>query len=445
MRGEQFYRGLMRMINESFSGMEFFALATDIEEGLTRFYENKIHQNISTDTSNLTIVALKDGKFAVVESNDFSKGSLDRLSENAKEILENAAKAPFNVKLPPLRLEYPHDEIDSSMKSVGPKDRAEIFDSIVEKASKNSLKAYGSISTEVGEMVVMSSNGLFLYQSMSVANYNVVFLNEHGSGSRTSDFSKSVSGLNMNKIDEVVELSKMNVPSAEIDPGRYTVILGPEAVATLFQYFAWSALNGYHYELGTSSAVKYLGKKIGPEFLNFKDDPNDERQIPLHFDVAGIKRDTFYFIEGGVLKNLMYSFGSALMFSKDPTGHSASLSSLEAVHPFNPVIEGGDVSKDDLFSSVEKGLYIHRFHYVNVVDPSELILTGMTRDGFFLVEGGRITKALKNMRFNVSFYEVLENLKALSRETEKVEGGYTGFVAPYALVENFNFTSKTDH
>ncbi len=446
MKGEQFYRGIMRIANEVFSGMEFLIIAHDRSEGLTRFALSGIHQNMSTDSFELSILILKDNRIAIVNSNDFSKSSLEDLRENALQILENSPELPFKFKLPPLRLDFPHEYVDPDMLKIRPEDRAGVFDLIKSKADEKGLQAFGFISTEVSDLAIMSSNGLFLYANFSKASFNTVLLNDKGTGSYTSGIGKNLESLKVEeKVDGITDLALKNVPTIEIDPGEYTVILGPEAVATLFSYFSYAATNGFYHEIGTSSSVKFLGKRIGPEFLNFKDDPEDERQIPIPFDLFGIKRETFPIIENGVFKNVLYSYGAHLMFGRQPTGHTVSLSDIEFAFPMNPVLEGGEVSKEELFSKVDKGLYVHRFHYMNVVDLSELILTGMTRDGLFLVEGGEITKAVRNLRFNVNFYELMGNLKALSRETYVIDNEYIGFVSPYALIEGFRFTSKTDH
>ena len=445
MRGEQFYRGLMRIMNDVFAGYEFLAAASDKRRDLTRFANSEIHQNVSNEDSSLTVLLFKNNRMLVLSANDFSQPTLKKLREVADDSIESLPEIQYSFKMPPLRMAFPFEKAEPSMKDVSPEKRAEIFDLIKDRGDKRNLKAFGYVANDFEEAVVMSTSGLFLYATYSAADYNVVYLNESGSGSYASSTAPSFEKLNLEeKLDEIAELAEKNVPEAEIDPGEYVVVLGPEAFATLFSYFSHAALNGFSYEIGTSSAVKYLGKKVGPEFLNFKDDPKDERLVGIEFDTTGVMRDTFGIIENGTFKNVLYSYGTALRFSKEPTGHSISLENLDLAFTLNPVITGGDLEKEKLFSKVDRGLYVHRFHYVNVVDPGELILTGMTRDGFFLIENGRITKALRNMRFNVNFYEVLKNLKAMSVE-EEVVNSFVPTVAPYALVEGFRFTSKTDH
>jgi PmbA protein len=445
MRGEQFYRGLMRIMNDIFAGYEFLASVSDKRRDLTRFANSQIHQNVSNEDSHLAVILLKNNRMLVLNANDFSTDTLKRLREVADESMEILPELPYKFKMPPLRMAFPFEKADPSMKNVPPSRRAELFDVIKSKADEKGLQTFGYVANDFEEIVVMSTSGLFLYSTISAADYNVVFLNDSGSGSYASGVAPSFEKLDLEKkIDEVADLAKKNVPQAEIEPGEYTVILGPEAVATLFSYFAFAALNGFSYEIGTSSAVKYLGKKIGPEFLNFKDDPKDERLIGMEFDLIGNARDTFPIIENGEFKNILYAYGTALRFGKKPTGHTINLEDLDRTFTLNPVITGGNTPKEKLFEEMGDGIYIHRFHYVNVVDPSELIMTGMTRDGFFLVEKGKITKALRNMRFNVNFYQLLENLRVMSSE-EEVTNAFVPTVAPYALFERFTFSSKTDH
>ncbi len=446
MMGDQFYRNLMRLLHDTFPGYEFLVNAGYHKRELTRFANSEIHQNLSNESVSLTGIFVKDGKLVTVTSNDTSLDGLKRLRKEVDEMLENAPHLTFEFKMPPLRLEYPQEFADNAMLEVSPKVRAELFDEIKSVADSHSLKAFGYIANNLRELAVISTSGLYLYVNNSSADFNLVMLNDNMTGSYISGVGRTFNELNLvEKAKEIAKLAKMNVPEAEIEPGRYTAVLGPEAVATLFMYFAFGALNGFYHKLGTSSSIKYLGKRIAPDYLNFYDDPTDERQIPVPFDFVGTKREKFPIIENGEFKNVIYSYTAALMFGEKPTGHTFNLSQPDAAFPVNPVIKGGTDEKEELFSRVRSGVYIHRFHYVNIVDPSELVLTGMTRDGFFLIEDGKITKPLRNMRFNISFYELLKNLKGMSKETEAVESGFTGVVAPYILVEYFNFTSKTDH
>ena len=445
MRGEQFYRGLMRIMNDVFAGYEFLASVSDKRRDLTRFANSEIHQNVSVDESGLSIMVMKNNKLLVLESNDFSQGTLRILRDRADEMIEHVPNLPYKFKMPPLRMAFPFEKADPSMKDVSPSKRAELFDLVKSKADEKGLKAFGYIANDFEEDVVMSTSGLFLYATYSAADYNVVMMNDSGGSSYASGFAKNLEELDIEeKSSEIAELALRNIPHAEIEPGEYTVVLGPEAVATMFFYFAYSALNGMTYELGTSSAVKYLGKKIGPEFLNFFDDPKDERLMGIEFDAVGEERKTLPIIENGEFKNVLYAYGTALRFGKEPTGNTVNLENLDMAFPLNPVIKGGEDPKEKLFNGISEGVYIHRFHYVNIVDPSELVLTGMTRDGLFLIENGQMTKALRNMRFNLSFYDLMNKLKGLSREQEVISSSVP-MAVPYAVFEGFNFTSKTDH
>ncbi len=444
MRGEQFYRGLLRIMNDIFAGYEFLATVNDKRRDLTRFASSQIHQNVSTEDTTLNVLVLKGKKLMALSSSDISTEALKKLRKIVDESIEALPDLPYDFKMPPLRMALPYEKADPSMKDVPPSKRAEVFDLIKSKADERNLKAYGYIANDHEEVVVMSTSGLFLYATYSAVDYNVVLMNDQGGSSYASGAAPTFEELDIEeKIEQTAELALKNVPQAEIEPGEYRVILGPEAVAELFSYFAFAALNGFSYEIGTSSAVKYLGRKVAPEFLTFKDDPADGRLVGIEFDAVGTARSTLDIIEKGELKRVLYGYGTALRFGKEPTGHTVNLENLDQTFTLNPVITGGDVPKDRLFEMLDKGIYIHRLHYVNVVDPSELVLTGMTRDGFFLVEGGKVTKALRNMRFNVNFYEMLKGIEAMSQE-EEIVNAFVPTVAPYILTK-FTFTSKTDH
>jgi len=443
MRGENFYRGLLRILNEKFAGLEFLANVWENTSGLTRFSKSSIHQNVHEEEITLSILVTKDNKIAVGKTNNLSADSLERLRENLEEILKITEKLDYKFKLPSPRLDYPFEKVAESVKKATPEDRAKIFDNIVKLTEGTDI--YGYIKTSLDEFSVMSSNGLFLYTCISSSSFNTVVVCEDGS-SYVSGSSWDLKELDWEeKVKKAVEMAKKSRNPIDVEPKKYTVILSPEAVAEIVQYFAYFVANGYYHETRTSPSIKFLGKKIGPDDLNIVDDPNHPGQIPLVFDMCGMKRESFPIIEKGIFKNLMYAYGTALKFMKNPTPHTITLDNLDEPYPINLVIKPGKTSLEDLVKNVDKGLWITRFHYVNLVDPMNAIFTGMTRDGTFLIENGEITESVKNMRFNVGFFDITNNITGISKEFSTVATEFGPIVSPYIKVEDFNFTSRSDH
>lgn len=442
MKGENFYRNLFRLMNEHFMGMKFLSVVSNTEGALTRFANSEIHQNVFEKKSLIGILATKDNKTAVATTNDLSINGLKEARKKLEQMLENSTPLDYEFKLPEVSMGYPVENICDSVKNASAEDRAQIFDKII-KASGKDVQAFGYVSDNVSENAVISSNGMFVYQVYSNASFNFVALSGSGSG-YVSFTARGYKDLDVDKkIQRAIEFARKSNNPVEIDPGSYTVILGPEAVSELFFYFSYVCTNGYMHELKMSPSVRFLGQKIGPDYLNVYDDPNHQMQVPLVYDICGKKRQKTPIIENGVFKNIFYSHGAALRFNKKPTGHTVSLEDLDFAMAANLVIEGGKTPIEQIISQTKSGIYINRFHYMNVVDPYEAMFTGMTRDGTFLIENGQLTRPIKNMRFNVRFFEFTQNIEAISKEIESTSGDYFPAVAPFIKVNNFNFTSKT--
>lgn len=448
MRGEEFYRGVSRYLSIYFSatGIEYMAVVRSARHALTRFANNVIHQNVSVERTTLSILGLKDNKLAVVSTERFDEDGVEEAFERLKEVLAVSKPMEYQFKFPLPKMVPSYAAYDEETAKADPNVRARVVKGFVERAEKESADAFGYFSTGEEEFSVMSSNGNFLYHLGSFADLNLVVSKNDGSGYA------GWAGISMNEtsFEDLAESAISTALNAqnpvEIDPGKYTVILSPDAVADALGFFGWVACNGRAHEEKTGPSVKYLGKRVSHLPITVADDPAYEGIVPVPFDFFGHPRHRFSLIEDGHFARLTYSHGAALKYGKEPTGHSFMLTSLEDSFPINLVFEPGEVSVEEMINSVDRGIYITRFHYTNVVDPMELVITGMTRDGTFLIEGGELTKPIKNMRFNFGFFDLLKNLEMVSRETKTVASEY-GFsvVAPYVKVHEFSFTSKSDH
>ncbi len=442
MRGENFYRNFFRLMNEHFVDIKFLAVISNVESALTRFANSRIHQNVFERKNNVSVLATKDNKVTIATSNDLTTSGLRSIKEKLQGMLESSTPLDYQFKLPEPTIGYPLDNVTEDAKNFSPEMRASIFDKILHACGED-IQAFGYVSDNVTENSVISSNGMFIYHAYSSFSFNFVAVKDSASG-YVSSSAKNIADLDVEKkAQRAVEFAKMSGESIEIEPGLYTVILGPEAVADLFFYFSYVCTNGYMHELKMSPSTRFLGQKIGPDDLNVYDDPFHPVQIPFAYDLCGKKREKTPVIENGIFKNVFYSHGAALRFGKSPTGHTISLEDMDFAMPVNLVVEGGNNSLEDMIAQTKEGIYINRFHYMNVVDPYEAMFTGMTRDGTFLIENGQLTRAVKNMRFNVKFFEFTQNIEAISKQIESTSGEYFPAVAPFMKVRNFNFTSKT--
>jgi predicted Zn-dependent protease len=228
----------------------------------------------------------------------------------------------------------------------------------------------------------------------------------------------------------------------ELPPGKYTVILEPAAVLDLLGYL-WYQFAGTSHIDKLSCFLGQVGKKELGENINVVDDVFHPLQSGAPFDGEGLQRSVVHLVEHGVISQLVHGRRSAHTMSVPPTGHGLQEPSSEGEMPMNIVVAGGDVSLDDMIKGTERGILLTRVWYVREVDPTKMIVTGMTRDGTFLVENGAIKSGIKNFRFNESLLNMLNNVVAMGPSVRA--SGAEGFpaVMPPMKVNNFNFASVT--
>ena len=228
----------------------------------------------------------------------------------------------------------------------------------------------------------------------------------------------------------------------ELPAGRYTVILEPAAVLDLagqmFADFSATAIRD-----GRSFLNDRIGKKVFGGNITIHDDACHPLQSGAPFDGEGVPRRRLTLVDGGVDRDIAYSRQAAALAGAVPTGHGFPLPNEYGETPVNIVIAGGDSSVEKMLASTERGVLVTRFWYIREVDPYQKIFTGMTRDGTFLVEGGRVTAGIRNFRFNQSLVEMLSNVESLSAPVRASGEETFDMVVPAMKVRDFNFTEVT--
>jgi predicted Zn-dependent protease len=228
----------------------------------------------------------------------------------------------------------------------------------------------------------------------------------------------------------------------ELPPGRYTVILEPAAVLDLVgQMFGDFSATAIHDQ--RSFLNNRVGKRIFGRNITIHDDAWHPQQSGAPFDGEGVPRKRLVLVENGVVSQIAYCRQAAAISSAEPTGHGFPLPNEFGEAPANIVIEGGDSTLEKMVESTERGILVTRFWYIREVDPYEKIFTGMTRDGTFLVEDGRVTAGVRNFRFNQGLMEMLSNVEALSPAVRASGEETFDMVVPAMKVRDFNFTEVT--
>jgi predicted Zn-dependent protease len=415
---------------------------TSTRHGLTRLANGGIHQNVETlDTTARVRVALGK-RVGVATSNRIDADSLRTLVARAEAIARvsapNSAFPGLPTAPPPVSTPVPAYAPDD----VTPERRAETAAEIVRTGKGNGAAANGHVSTSETALAVGNSRGIRAYHASVDAGVMAIMTKNDASGYakwdgvRLSD--APVDALAGRACTRCLAAAGANCDTAE--PGSYTVILEPAAVAEFLSMLAFIGLGATAFQEGRSFMSGNVGTVVAGANITLTDDTYHAGMIPHPFDYEGVPRQAVPLIEGGTARGVVYDSYTAHGEGRASTGHA-----LPAPNPYGPlplhlVLHPGAESYASLLAGVDHGILVTRFHYVNVVHPKETILTGMTRDGTFRIEHGAVSRPLKNLRFTQSVLEtlkhaMLENTLTLVNQ----EGLYC--LVPAMRVEGFNFTS----
>ena len=406
-----------------------------------RFAANQMSTAGGVVNSQIGIESTFGKKHAAVVTNDMSDESLRRAVEQSETLAKLSPDDPETMPGLPQQTYVPVNGYFDSTANLTPEDRARAALTALEPARKaGDLKAAGFIIVNASANALGNNKGLFAYNRNTNANYTLTVRTDDGTGSGWAgaehpDWKQlNFPALSTHAIDK----ARLSRNPVAIEPGRYTVILEPQAVGDLVQLMAFY-MDARESDEGRSAFAKQgggnkIGEKIVDSRVTIFSDPQDPQLLSQPYDGDGLPLSRQIWFEGGVLKKLYYSRFWAQKQGKQATGFPSSVK-----------LEGGTTSMDDLIKSTPRGVLVTRLWYLREVDPRTILYTGLTRDGTFLIENGKISKAIKNFRFNDSPLFLLSNLEAMSPAV-RLAGTEAGgaVVMPAIKAKDFNFTSLSD-
>jgi PmbA protein len=228
-----------------------------------------------------------------------------------------------------------------------------------------------------------------------------------------------------------------------VDPGDWTVVLEEPAVVDILSLLAYMGFSALAVQEERSFAEP--GKVIGSELVTIVDDAAEPGALPMAFDYEGVAKQRVVLVERGVCRDVVYDAQTAARGGVTSTGHGLPAPNSYGPFPLNMVMSAGSTAREDLVGEMERGLLVTRFHYTNPVHPKLAIVTGMTRDGTFLVEDGRIVGPVRNLRFTQSYLAALAGTVAVGRERRTLKGDFGGVLVPAMRIEGWTFTGATEH
>ena len=433
---------------------------------LTRFANNTIHQNVAEENSLVSVRTVFGGRTARASTNKFDDDSLRRVVEASEKLAKVQHPDPDLLPMPDAQeaagsaggsaratpaIPSRYFEMTAS---ITPEQRAEGVKKIVGVAQRHNLTTAGVFSSAESCEGIFNSRGLSDWHTQTLAEISITMLAADSSGWQKAN-SPDVANLDPLALAETA--AKKAVDSArpqEIPAGKYTVILEPAAVLDIVGFLFWD-YSGVAILDQRSFLTGRMGTKLFGDNITIWDDVGHPLQTGSPFDGEGVRRQRVGLIENGVVKRVVYARATAERMKRseyrdkagpiEPTGHGFPLPNEIGEMPLNVVFAGPSdpQSVEQMIASTERGVLVTRLWYIREVDPYEKMLTGMTRDGTFLVEDGRVRAGARNFRFNESLIHMLSNVEAMSAPVRSCGEESFDMVVPAMKVREFNFTEVT--
>ncbi|MBJ7609903.1 MAG: TldD/PmbA family protein [Candidatus Dormibacteraeota bacterium] len=428
-----------RILRRIPAGREAEVTATRTASALTRFANGAIHQNVADCTTRLRLRLIGDGRAGVAEMQAESDDAAAALVQTAETVRSQAPPGE------PVPLYAPDGGPDAETgygadtEAVTPEQRADHVAVVCGAARDRGQTAFGACETGVTMVAMASTTGLRRSARHSVAELIAVCRGEDGSayGAR---FAAGVSDLGVEDLAaEVVERCARNQRAQPLEPGTYQVVLSPYAVAEMLEYLGLMGLGGL--ALSEQRSFMRFGDPIMSASVSISDDVTRRELAPLAFDGEGATTRPVTLIDNGVGRAVVHDSVTATRAGVATTGHSFPQPNSDGPLPRYLCLTPGEGSEESMIAGCERGLLVTRFWYVRPVHPLATIITGMTRDGTFLIANGRVLRPVRDLRFTQSIVGALADVRAIGANRLASRGYHGATLAPWMHLGGFTFSS----
>jgi PmbA protein len=434
---------LAHALSDGVTEAEALVMAEDA--ALTRFANSEIHQNVSETHVSINLRVVCGKRVGVASSGRTDDEGLRRLAENATAIarvveeLDDWSGLPGPTEATEVPAAYSRATADAS-----PEFRAEAARAVIAGADEAGVTAYGSFATGTESTAVANSKGVRAAGTRTASQLITVSMGPGGGTGYAEAAAVDATTIDGAAIGrEAAGKARATANAVAVDPGDYPVVLEEYAVVDLLDmlgYLGFSAL-----AVQEERSFFEAGRRIGSDHVTIVDDGYDPAGLPFWFDYEGVAKQRVPLVEGGICRGIVYDAQTAARDGVASTGHGLPAPNPWGPFPLNMVMEAGASSREELIGGLDRGLLVTRFHYTNPVHPKLAIVTGMTRDGTFLVEDGRIVGPVKNLRYTQSYLEALAGTVAVAAERRTLKGFLGGVVVPAVRIEGWTFTGGTEH
>jgi predicted Zn-dependent protease len=409
-------------------------------EALTRFATGFIHQNVASEVNHVLIRVALDGRNASTSvDGPADDESLGRAIDN---VLEAARVRPADPEWPGLTAPAPAPEVDhfdEETAAATPDERARRVRDFVDAAG--GLETAGFCSTTTVQLGFANSAGQRLAGRGTAAEIDGIARTATADGSgriasaRIGDLDGRAVG------DRAATKARTASDPTDLEPGRYEVVLEPDCVGNILSFLLVSGFNGKAVEEGRSFAQ--VGEAQFDPSITLRDDVTDPGTLGIPFDIEGTPKRPLDLVRDGVTRGLLHTRRTALAAGVASTGHAVEGGAAWGALGANLVLDAGSVSTDELVGGVERGVLVTDFWYTRILDPRTQVVTGLTRNGVWLIEDGRVVRPVTNLRFTQSFLDALgpDAVRGISAERAVVLAGWDSiYLVPSLHLASWNFT-----
>jgi predicted Zn-dependent protease len=420
------------------------AIVSSERRALTRFTHEFINQNVDVEDVSIRVRAVVDGRTGVASTNAHDDRAIDEVLERALAIAAlapRAADAPVlapAAAVPPVAGAYVPATAEPSAER-----RAHVAERIFEHAVANGCWCSGYVTTSSRGVTIATTAGADVSFDGTEygANVKMTAGDSTGFAERYGTDARELDGDELGA--RAARKALASADPAAVEPGEWTVILEPAAFGELAWFLA-GHFSAQSYDEGSSFLSGRLGERVMGANVTIRDDYAHPLHPDAPFDWEGTAKRRVAPIEGGVARTVLTDSTWAHRLGRENTGHALPAPNADGPYPLDLVVDPGTESLDALIAGTERGLLVTRLWYVRVVDQRKTILTGMTRDGTFLIRDGKLARGVRNLRFNQSLVDALGTC-AFSNEQVRTGGYAYSLVAPAVKFERFNFASTTDY
>jgi predicted Zn-dependent protease len=436
---------LERALRVGATEAEVLVMAGD--SALTRFANSEIHQNVAERSLSVSLRHVVGKRIAVVSTGKVDADGIKSLVQRGASIARSCEVLEDWAGLPaPPRAEHaigsPIGWSDATAATT-PEFRAEGVRAVIAAADAVGVMAYGSFSTDAESVAIANSAGIRAAERRTSSQLLTVHMSPDGGTGYAESVSMDATTIDAAAVGrEAAAKARASDNPVSVEAGDYPVVLEEYAVVDITDMLGYVGFSALAVQEERSFAEP--GRKVGTELVTIVDDGADPEGLPMSFDYEGVAKERVSLVEAGVCRDVVYDSQTAARAGRASTGHGLPAPNPWGPFPLNALMSAGTTPRDELIGGLDRGLLVTRFHYTNVVHPKLAIITGMTRDGTFLVEGGKLVGPVKNLRYTQSYLEALAGVSAVSSTRKTLRGGLGAAVVPALRIDGWTFTGVTE-